>query len=563
MLKKNKTKRKIYIRTFSALMAVYLVLMAGFSLFMLMQQRKVFGLQYGTRASYINSMAERILKDNTDDNFQITDMSRINKEFFERFYSYPKSGIEIAVYTRDYNLIFNTSDDWVCSYTERREGNKSYNGYAYLNPDKWFDTKEAEELKSYLFAKTGAKEQGDIASYSLNLEGFWVDNTELIPEKIRIIPMYASGFDENGNVSSSSGSQENNRIFTTGYKNTENLPYYKYGLVLPGYEVNKDQTQLRNMVTDKEKLERSVKQMNLVSYERVNPVTYRLYVPMPYENAVKTLDMDSQTFYSEFWTVSAIQVNLLTQCIGTLIFVWSSCFTVFVLAAFILAGQTCKIYKEKEEFDQYRIETTNALAHDLKTPLSIISGYAQNLLENVHTEKRDYYAGNINMNVNRMDRIIREMLELSRFEADFFQPVYEEVSLGEVCEKLLHRYGEICSEKFLSAGLEGDATIKADFSLMERVIDNFFVNALDHIPDGGTIYIKISGNTLEFFNSGSHIPEDIINEIWKPYKKADAARSNTKGTGLGLSIAGKILDLYQFSYGAENVDNGVIFRFKW
>ncbi|NLI91217.1 MAG: ATP-binding protein [Peptococcaceae bacterium] len=54
-----------------------------------------------------------------------------------------------------------------------------------------------------------------------------------------------------------------------------------------------------------------------------------------------------------------------------------------------------------------------------------------------------------------------------------------------------------------------------------------------------------------------------MNEIWQPYKKADASRNNTKGTGLGLAISRAILELYQFSYGVQNSDNGVKFWFKF
>ena len=111
--------------------------------------------------------------------------------------------------------------------------------------------------------------------------------------------------------------------------------------------------------------------------------------------------------------------------------------------------------------------------------------------------------------------------------------------------------------------MEGDAVIKTDRSLMERVIDNFYTNALDHTPDGGTIRIRNSGNTLEFYNSGSHIPEEKLEEIWQPFKKADESRGNTKGTGLGLAISRTILELYRFHYGARNSDDGVIFWFKF
>jgi len=162
-----------------------------------------------------------------------------------------------------------------------------------------------------------------------------------------------------------------------------------------------------------------------------------------------------------------------------------------------------------------------------------------------------------------MDKIIREMLDLSRIESNLLELKFEDVSLGEVCGEIINRYDQICKEKSIGVNFEGDKVIKADGTLILRVIDNFFVNALQSTPDGGTIKIKVSQDTVEVYNSGSHIPEDQINEIWQPYKKADVSRGSTKGTGLGLAIARKILELYNFSYGAKNSDDGVIFWFRF
>jgi signal transduction histidine kinase len=81
--------------------------------------------------------------------------------------------------------------------------------------------------------------------------------------------------------------------------------------------------------------------------------------------------------------------------------------------------------------------------------------------------------------------------------------------------------------------------------------------------EGGVVSIAVNEDIFEIHNSGSHIPEEIINDIWLPYKKTDMERNNTKGTGLGLSIAGKILELHRFLYGAKNNEDGVTFWFKF
>ena len=117
--------------------------------------------------------------------------------------------------------------------------------------------------------------------------------------------------------------------------------------------------------------------------------------------------------------------------------------------------------------------------------------------------------------------------------------------------------------KNLTVSLTGEAAIKVDKPLMERVVDNFFINAVENTLEGGKISIEIFENTFEIYNSGIHIPEDIIKDIWLPYKRGDKERSNTKGTGLGLSIVRSILELHKFSYGVKNIEDGTVFWFKW
>ncbi len=421
-----------------------------------------------------------------------------------------------------------------------------------------------KEIENYLHAQPKAKKEGDLAGYSLALEGLWVDNEMIIPEKINVVAMYANDFDEDGTVTSSGGIHTNDIVYVSGYQNTKGLPYFEHGGIQGAPDGNRNsskQIELRKMVQDPERLKDSVGTLGIIHSERVNLLTYRYYLPMPYRNTVNMKDEDHP--YSEFWAVIVREVNLWDKCAGTLAIVWGSCLITFIIVAMILARQTYKTYRKREELDRQRQEMTSALAHDLKTPLSIISGYAQNLMENIHTEKREHYAGNIQANVDRMDNTIRQMFDLSRLESDSMQIRFEDVSLGEVCGEIINRYQHICNKQSITTHLEGEAVVKADSTLIGRVIDNFFVNALESTPDGGTIRITITSDTLEFFNSGSHIPEAKIEEIWQPYKKADVSRSGTKGTGLGLSISSKILQLHKFPYGAENSDDGVVFWFKF
>ena len=217
------------------------------------------------------------------------------------------------------DLIFNTNDYWRCSYTERREGNRSYMGYAYLNPKGWFSEKDITELENYLTSQPKVKNPGELAGYSVVLEGFWVDNEMIIPDKISVTAMYANTLDEEGNVSSASGSGDE-QVYVSGYQNTKGLPYFEHGSIHINENVlrnGEEQTKLRNMVLDQEKLKETVKLLPHSDYgERLNFLTYRYYISLPYRNAVKVTD--DQDNYSEFWTVIARDVDLWERCAGTL-----------------------------------------------------------------------------------------------------------------------------------------------------------------------------------------------------------------------------------------------------
>jgi len=565
-MKENKTKSTIYIRVFSIFLATYLVLMTGFSVFLVSQEKKTAGMELGAYALQVNNRVEGILQDYLDNNNQITDISKLKTELLKGTPFFTLMGTEVAIFTGDYKLLFNTNSYWKCSYTKYKEGNRNYTGYGFINPEDWFSDEDIKGLERYLFANPQAQKVGDLSGYSIDIQGFWVDNEMIIPNKITVNAMYAQTFDENRKVNSSSGVHTDDIVYISGYEGTKSLPYFEHGTIIPENNGNPNseiQNELRQMVMDQSKLKEAVHQLNNSKgfSQRVKLLTYRYYTPVPYQNAVRVID--DQNLYSVFWTVIGRDINIWERCFPTLAFVWISCLITFSTAALILAKHTYKTYKQQEKLERQRKEMTNALAHDLKTPLSIISGYAQNLQENVHSEKRDHYASHIQVNVNRMDKIIHKMLELTRLESDSLQIKFEDVALGEVCEKIIDRYKLVCEDKLITTSLEGKALIKAERSLIVRVIDNFFFNAIDNTPQGGSINIKIFDDTLEIYNSGSHIPEGKIEEIWLPFKKGDVSQSHTKATGLGLAISRAILELHKFSYGAINSEDGVIFWFRF
>lgn len=216
-MKNNKIKHTIYRRIFSDLFATYLVLMIGFSIVLISQAKKEARLELQASALMMNNIIEGILKDNMDRENNITNMGKVRKALAGEAFILKYEETEMALFTGDYNIIFNTNDYWKCDYTERREGNKSYTSYGYLNPKKWFDEEEIKELENYLYAHPKATKKGELSGYSVSIDGLWGDVEMIIPNEIIVRPMYATRFDENGDINSSSSGENSNDIVYISY----------------------------------------------------------------------------------------------------------------------------------------------------------------------------------------------------------------------------------------------------------------------------------------------------------------------------------------------------------
>ncbi|MDF2870317.1 MAG: two-component sensor histidine kinase [Anaerocolumna sp.] len=559
-MKWNKVKRMICLRIFSALLMAYLILMTGFTVFLLNQQKKqeiMANVSYGMQ---VNNSLNAELKEYLKSRKKISDLINLQDKAVSKMYTVAQ-GLELAIYTEDFSSVSNTNDYWFCGYRELQKNNKFVTKYGFIDPDAWFGKEDLKELEKYLQEIPVAEKVGDISSYTVNIAEFYVEGGMIVPVKITVTPYYAKEFDESGRVIKSCRKQsEENIVFTVSYINKYGLKAHTDGYITYTTRDNSND-ELRNMVLDKYKVMDSIADLKLQSVKQITPFKYRFYQIVPYNNYI-TVD-DDGIYRSDFWTVIAVEVNLLDKCGSMLLFVWLSCFIIFTGVAILLIMQTIGLYNSREKLESYRVETTSALAHELKTPLSIISGYAQNLKENIQSDKREYYADNIYNNVERMDRIIINMLEFTKYDSDKLVPRYTEVPLQEVCTVLINRYTQQCIERSITIKSDGEAVIKTDYMLIEKVLDNFFTNALANTEEGGEISIKIINKALEFYNSGSHIPEEELKDIWEPFVKSDKSRSKSKGTGLGLSIVGNILKSLGFTYGVFNKEDGVVFWFRW
>lgn len=233
-----------------------------------------------------------------------------------------------------------------------------------------------------------------------------------------------------------------------------------------------------------------------------------------------------------------------------------------ILCAIILSCALLRVWRKQERIERVRRETTAALAHELKTPLSVLSATAELLGDNLAPEKQAHYLGVIQQQAQRMDGSVRQMLELSRLETG-----------AKALRRTAFSLAELAQER-LQAALPADSTIRTEFAaqdkfevnadraLLARALDALLENAVQHTPEGGCIMVYLADGVLSVTNTGDAIPADALPRLWEAYYQADPSRS-AKGDGLGLSIAKTVFDLHGFTCGAENTEIGPKFWFQF
>ena len=216
-----------------------------------------------------------------------------------------------------------------------------------------------------------------------------------------------------------------------------------------------------------------------------------------------------------------------------------ACITVFATAVIYMTRKT------RYDRQEYRRNMTNAMAHDLKTPLMAMSGYAENLLANVHTDKRQQYAEAISENVRRINGMIEQMLEIDRLETGKRRKreKLESVDMTELFRKVVEENEVAIQRKNMVVTFEGNCTLNADMESMKRVAENLVTNAVRHGMKNGIIDIEMADRKVTISNTTDDVLPDDIDSLWDPYVKGSGSRTGG-GSGLGLFVVRTILDKY-------------------
>ena len=252
----------------------------------------------------------------------------------------------------------------------------------------------------------------------------------------------------------------------------------------------------------------------------------------------------------------------LKASLPVLIPVWAFSLALALFCAAVLSYALLRVWRRQERVEQVRRETTAALAHELKTPLSVLSATAELLGDRLAPEKQAHYLSVIQAQARRMDDSVRQMLELSRLENGVQALRRTEFSLTELVQERLQAALPTESSRRTEITAEGELTVCADRALLARALDAILENSVQHTPEGGSITVRLADGICAVTNTGEAIPAEALPHLWEAYYQADPSRS-TRGSGLGLSIAKTVFDLHSYACGAENTESGPKFWFRF
>ncbi len=235
-----------------------------------------------------------------------------------------------------------------------------------------------------------------------------------------------------------------------------------------------------------------------------------------------------------------------------------------------------KDIEAKSKIDEMRKQFISDVSHELKTPIALIQGYAEGLVENVNDdeESRNFYADVILDEANKMDVMVKRLLELMKLEYEDREFNNKNFDIVELINEVIRTSNVVLKENNIEVEfkVKEPVMVFADDFYIEQVVNNYFTNAIKNVEQVKNkkkikITIKQAKDERKYrisiFNTGKNISEENLPRIWNRFYKLDESRDRSKGGhGIGLSLVKAIMNKYNSSYGAKNKQDGVEFFFE-
>ena len=222
-----------------------------------------------------------------------------------------------------------------------------------------------------------------------------------------------------------------------------------------------------------------------------------------------------------------------------------------------------------ENTDKNRMIFISNISHELRSPITSIRGFIAGILDGIiPKDKENYYLNVVYEEINRLARLVNDLLDLAAMESGKFSLNMAEVDLNEIIRISIVKF----EPKINAKKLKVDVTLNSEHQFVAgdrdrliQVVTNLLDNAVKHCPEDGRVEVstKVKGKkvTTSIYNDGLPIAEADIKHIWARFYKADQSRTIKESTGLGLPIVRNILTQLGENVWVENKETGVLFQF--
>jgi len=230
--------------------------------------------------------------------------------------------------------------------------------------------------------------------------------------------------------------------------------------------------------------------------------------------------------------------------------------------------------RELERSDRLRRELVANVSHDLRSPLASIQGYVETVIMKdaaLDASQRNEILEVIYQNTTRLSRLVDELFELSRLDAEQTQPNSEPFSMTELIQDVVLKFKPQAGQKVVS--LENNlpeelSLVVGDVGMIERVLSNLIDNAIRYSSEGGTVSVELEKRDdrelVCVSDTGPGIPSRDLPHIFDRFYRVEKSRTRESGgSGLGLAIARRIIELHGSRIEAESTEGeGATFSFQ-
>lgn len=207
------------------------------------------------------------------------------------------------------------------------------------------------------------------------------------------------------------------------------------------------------------------------------------------------------------------------------------------------------------ELDQLKSAFVSIVSHELRTPMTSVKGLVENMLDGLTgelTDRQTFYLTRVRANVDRLTRMINDLLDLSRIEAGRMDFTPVSVSMPELIKEVIENLQAMATERGLSLALapsQNVPLVRGDRDKMSQVLTNLVHNAIKFTPPCGLVNISIVQKVDQWVevcvaDTGCGIPDEELQTIFERFYRSPTGPLESKGAGLGLAITKNLVDLH-------------------